>query len=890
MSIVERDLTYLVPETDLSTLPPRAAIRSFTLVSGPKTHFPGFKWTLEFFFPQAYRILLTGPERPRPPHDNVNAPSPYLFTILSFDKQKCHAVFAFPSPTTSGLGSVSGIAPNEKLELHVWWAYQLFTEVWQTSPSTGGTDAKPVLRDLQARSYALTEFGVIRHWMLDRSRLHLGLGEKAAPIDLTGRSFTMHATDAALYDAYRTDPLYKHTPFLISTPKATDGKEMGLTYGIFHATNSVATWDVGGEIDYPSGGWSKKFVQHWGGLEEWVMVGRGVEGVVKTFAEMAGKPKLVGRDWLGYLGSTMLLADDENAQHLLEGWPELCEKYNVPCSAMHLSSGFTVDEKTGSRWVFYLNKKRYPNFKGMVEVFHKAGMKIVPNVKPYMLHTHPSYNLVKDGDGLFYDPITKGPSKQNLWSSGMAESGDGSWADFSAPATREWWARGVQGLIDLGVDGMWDDNNEFFTRDDGLLCKNEFDHSREAGLDGKIPTGLMGRVMGTELMNKVSHDVLQAAAPERRPYVLTRSGNPATFKYACSTWSGDNATSWREMRGSQHIQLNSALSLMQSTGADVGGFGGDTPTPELFVRWVQLGVTHSRFCIHSAPSDTRGQPKLNVPWMYPDLLPIIRAQIKWRYCILPFLNNLMWRSHLHAEPSNAPLFYGPFATDPTLYTGNILNGFDAWLGVGQLLIAPQVFEGGLTHRVYFPMESRNDDSWYFDLHAPFGKHKAGTWSTVATPIEHGGLFARQGAVIPVGKDHVTLTAVGGPARTHTDGVRAVLKSEGGQVSYDDWRGVMIFPGDNESTGWGEWIEDDGISADPSTCVVRVAYQVPREEDGEIQVDVTAKYKDSFVPLWMGSIHVLLPVGEKRTVTGAVGKPCGDKMAWVVEVKLDGMVE
>ena len=47
------------------------------------------------------------------------------------------------------------------------------------------------------------------------------------------------------------------------------------------------------------------------------------------------------------------------------------------------------------------------------------------------------------------------------------------------------------------------DNNEFFTRDNGLLCKNEFDHEREVGLQGKIPIGLMGRIMGIEIMNRV---------------------------------------------------------------------------------------------------------------------------------------------------------------------------------------------------------------------------------------------------------------------------------------------------------------------------------------------------------------------------------------------------
>ena len=63
---------------------------------------------------------------------------------------------------------------------------------------------------------------------------------------------------------------------------------------------------MGAEIDYPSGGRSKRFIQDWGGLEEWVMLGKGVEGVVKTFAEMARKPRLVGRDWSGYLGASFL--------------------------------------------------------------------------------------------------------------------------------------------------------------------------------------------------------------------------------------------------------------------------------------------------------------------------------------------------------------------------------------------------------------------------------------------------------------------------------------------------------------------------------------------------------------------------------------------------------
>lgn len=44
------------------------------------------------------------------------------------------------------------------------------------------------------------------------------------------------------------------------------------------------------------------------------------------------------------------------------------------------------------------------------------------------------------------------------------------------------------------------------------------------------------------MMAKVSEQALMEANPERRSYVLTRSANVGTFKYACATWTGDNET------------------------------------------------------------------------------------------------------------------------------------------------------------------------------------------------------------------------------------------------------------------------------------------------------------------------------------------------------------
>lgn len=50
------------------------------------------------------------------------------------------------------------------------------------------------------------------------------------------------------------------------------------------------------------------------------------------------------------------LQDEPQAQQLLENWPQMCKDNDIPCSGMHLSSGYTVGEEDGNRYVFTMNK------------------------------------------------------------------------------------------------------------------------------------------------------------------------------------------------------------------------------------------------------------------------------------------------------------------------------------------------------------------------------------------------------------------------------------------------------------------------------------------------------------------------------------------------------
>ncbi|MDK1251636.1 glycoside hydrolase family 31 protein [Cronobacter dublinensis] len=638
--------------------------------------------------------------------------------------------------------------------------------------------------------------GVAHYQRREKDDRYYGLGEKAGDLERTGRRFEMRNLDAMGYNAASTDPLYKHIPFTIT-------RREQVSFGLFYDNLSSCWLDLGNEIDnyhQPYRRWQAEA----GDIDYYLFVGPRVLDVTKAFVRLTGKT-LFGPKWsLGYSGSTMHYTDAPDAQDQLMNFIRLCDEQAIPCDSFQLSSGYTsINNK---RYVFNWNYDKVPQPKTMSAAFHDAGLKLAANIKPCLLQDHPRYQEVAQ-QGLFIrDSETDAPERSSFWDD------EGSHLDFTNPATVAWWQNGVTTqLLEMGIDSTWNDNNEYEVWDGEARCH---------GFGEPVAIKHIRPVMPL-LMMRASMEAQQRFAPEKRPYLISRSGCAGMQRYV-QTWSGDNRTSWQTLRYNIRMGLGMSLSGLYNVGHDVGGFSGDKPDAELFVRWVQNGVMHPRFTIHSWNDDHT----VNEPWMYPAVTPAIRSAIELRYRLLPYLYTLLWQAHADDEPMLRPTFLDHE------HDAQTFRECDEFMLGRDLLVASVVEPGARTRTLWLPA---NDHGWY-DFHTG-SWYAGGQQVTLDAPLERLPLLVRAGAGLPLSE-----------RIRHVDAQR------------DDTRELKLFPVPGNGQASGLVFEDDGESwgyQDGNALWVNWQMRCTAEA-----IHLTFTTTGDYRPAW-ASMSVTLPPGETR---------------------------
>jgi alpha-glucosidase (family GH31 glycosyl hydrolase) len=296
---------------------------------------------------------------------------------------------------------------------------------------------------------------------------------------------------------------------------------------------------------------------------------------------------------------------------------------------------------------------------------------------------------------------------------------------------------------------------------------------------------------------------------------------------------------------------------------------GPQPSPELLLRWVQLGIYSSRFainCFKTSPGNNSVGEVIE-PWMFPEITPLIRNAIKRRYEILPYLYSLSLESHLTASPPQRWVGWG-YESDPEVWSKRLKLGEDQfWFG--DTILVGGVYEPGVTiANMYLPREGNNGfDYGYVNMNAPYNYLASGQWVEIASQWRTSiPLLAKVGGAIPVGKS--VATRVPG----ETDAPSAVLEE-------DDYRGVEIFPPRGSSHGKVfsfTWLEDDGMSLQPRISCFTLRYSSTDEgiTVGFMRTSGAAddgSNLNSFIPAWK-DLHIILHCGDERHAVSDAGKP------------------
>lgn len=604
-------------------------------------------------------------------------------------------------------------------------------------------------REISPYPYDQTNHSVYHYMCRYPQEYYYGFGERSGPLNKKGRRMRMFNMDALGYNAETSDPLYKHFPVYI-----TYNPVLKIAYGLIYDNLSTTTFDMGCEIDNYHAPYRFYQAEH-GDIDYYFIYGPSIPEVVRKISILTGKMALPPKWSLGYLGSSMAYTDAPDAQDQLQNFCKHCDDHDIPCDLFHLSSGYSMDD-LGKRYVFIWNNNRVPNPQKMIGDFHKSGIKVAANIKPALLTTHPDYHTLVDRQAFIRNEKTDQPELSLFW------GGTAAHLDFTNPNTIQWWKEKIKrNLLSFGIDGTWNDNNEFPIMNDFATC---------VGFGDSIPIGLI-RPIQPMLMTRASREAQLEYQPQQRPYLLCRSGCPGIQRYA-QTWSGDNHTSWNSLKYNIPMGLSLSMCGAPNTGHDVGGFAGPKPDPELFVRWVQNGIFHPRFTIHSWNEDG----SVNEPWMYPDVLTIIRDLINFRYQLIPYFYSLFYEAAKNGTPIIRPLVYH-FPQDPHCWE----ESFDFMLG-DSILVASVLEPGVKTRTVYLP----NGEDWYDFWHGIW--YSGGKTITVDTPLETIPLFIRGGGILPMGKP------------MHYIGEQK-----------DDLRKILLFPHLEKGTGKFTLYEDDGVS-------------------------------------------------------------------------------
>ena len=440
-----------------------------------------------------------------------------------------------------------------------------------------------------------------------------GLGDKSCDLNLRERKFSLWGSDTYGYGV-DTDPLYKNIPFYVSVQK-------GMSYGVFFDNTFRTEFDFAHAKDD-----EMSFAAPGGEMNYYFFHADTPLEVVALYTRLTGLPEMPPLWALAYHQCKWSYYPEANVREICAGFRER----QIPCDAIYLD----IDYMDGYR-CFTWDAERFPDPKKMVADLEEDGFKTVAMIDPG-LKIDETYDIWRQGyEKDYYCRRMDGAHfKGSVWP-GLCH-----FPDFTNADVREWWADLYKEFMeDIGLRGIWNDMNEPAVFEDGTMPDDVRFH-----FDGHPCSHRKAHNIYGMQMVRATYEGLRRHSRGRRPFAITRSCYAGTQRFS-SAWTGDNLASWDHLKMANRQCQRMATSGMSFIGSDIGGFI-ETPSAELYGRWMQLGAWHPFFRTHS--SGDHGEQE---PWSFgPEAEAMAKSAIELRYQLLPVHYTAFWQYATRGTP------------------------------------------------------------------------------------------------------------------------------------------------------------------------------------------------------------------------------------------------
>jgi len=468
-------------------------------------------------------------------------------------------------------------------------------------------------------------------------------------------------------------------------------------------------------------------------IDYYFVYGKNTDEVISGYRELTGKAQIMPKWAMGYWQSR----ERYKSQDELLGVVKEYRKRKIPIDNIVLDWSYWPVKSWGSH---EFDPNFFPDPKGMVDSVHSLNAHIMISVWPKFYYTTDHYEEF-DKNFWMYKLAVKDSIRD--W---IGKGYIGSFYDpYSQGARDLFWGQIKEHLYSKGFDAWWMDASE-----PDILSNASLEYRKK--LSTPTSLGPSTKYFNTyALMNAMAiYNGQRSADPDKRVFLLTRSGFAGLQRYSTATWSGDIGTRWEDMKAQISAGLNFAVSGIPYWTMDIGGFcvenryssakeGSEDLEEwrELNARWYQFGAFCPLFRSH-------GQyPYREIYNIAPDDHSAYKSMVYYdrlRYSLMPYIYSLAGMTHFSDYTIMRPMFMD-FNSDV-----NVKDLGDQYMFGPSLLVAPVYKYKARERDVYFPASV----GWY-DFYT--GKFiNGGQKISVDAPFEKLPLYVREGTILPIGPD------------------------------------------------------------------------------------------------------------------------------------------